>query len=93
MIGLRCGICIYTHTHIYYSPIKRDVILPLTVATWIDLENIIPSEVRQKKLNVIYQLYVNLKIIQMNLYTNEKQTHRYRKQANVTIKGGGKGIS
>ena len=43
MIGLRCGICIYTHTHIYYSPIKRDVILPLTVATWIDLENIIPS--------------------------------------------------
>ena len=83
----------HTHTHIYYSHIKRDVILPLTVATWIDLENIIPSEVRQKKLNVIYQLYVNLKIIQMNLYTSEKQTHRYRKQANGTIKGGGKGIS
>ena len=42
----------HTHTHIYYSPIKRDVILPL-IATRIGLENIILSEVRQKKLNVI----------------------------------------
>ena len=50
MIGLRCYR--HTNTHIYYSPIKRDIILPL-VATWTGLENIILSEVRQKKLNVI----------------------------------------
>ena len=50
MIGLRYYT--HTHTHTYYSPIKRDVILPL-IATWIGLENIILSEVRQKKLHVI----------------------------------------
>ena len=36
-----------THTHEYYSAVKKSEILPF-VATWMDLENIILSEVRQK---------------------------------------------
>ena len=32
----------------YYSAIKKDEIMPLTV-TWMDLEIIIPSQIRQKK--------------------------------------------
>ena len=42
---------VYTKVE-YYSAIKRIKILPLA-ATWTDLENIILSEVRQRKSNVI----------------------------------------
>ena len=49
-----------------------------------DLEIIILSEVvRQRKTNIIcYHSYVksNLKIIQMNLFIKQKQTHRFQKQ-------------
>ena len=45
-------IYIYTHTHIqtmeHYSVIKKNKIMPF-VATWMDLEIIILSEVSQKK--------------------------------------------
>ena len=56
MVGLRCGICIYTyiyvyiyiHTHTmkYYSAIRKNEILSFAT-TWMDLENIILSEVIQ----------------------------------------------
>ena len=51
-------------------------------ATWMDLEMIILSEVSQTKTNIIwYHLYVEFKkMIQMNLFTKQKQTHRHRKQ-------------
>ena len=54
----------------------------LFVAVWMDLEIIIPSEVNQTKTNIIlYHLYVeSKKMIQMNLITKQKQTHRHRKQ-------------
>ena len=46
IFGLRsCGT--HTHTHKYYSAMKKNEILPF-VATWMDLENIILNEVRQK---------------------------------------------
>ena len=36
----------HTHTHEYYSAIKKKEILPFA-ATWMDLENIMLSEVSQ----------------------------------------------
>ena len=52
-------------------------------ATWMDQE-IILSEVNQtkaKKYHVItYMWNLKKKMIQMNLFTKQKQTHRHRKQ-------------
>jgi len=50
-------------------------------ATWMDLEIIILSSVNQRKTDIIrYCLYVEsfLRMIQMNLFTKEKQTHKER---------------
>ena len=44
----------------YYSAIKTNEIMP-SVATWMDPENIILSEVRQRKTNICYHLYVKSK--------------------------------
>ena len=50
-------------------------------ATWIDLEIIIVNEVSQRQ--ICYHLYVeSKKKVQMNLFTKQKQTYRYRKQTN-----------
>ena len=65
----------------YYSAIKKNEILPFA-ATWMDLEHIIVSEVTQteKDTYICYHLYVeSKKIIQINLYAKQKQTHRHRK--------------
>ena len=45
----------YTYTIEHYSAIKKNEILPFT-ATWMDLENIILSEVRERQIlyNIIY---------------------------------------
>ena len=61
--------------------IKMNEIMPF-VATQMDLEIIILSEVNQRKTNIIwYHLYVEpkKKMIQMNLFAKQKQTHRLRK--------------
>ena len=42
----------YTYTMGYYQAIKRNEIIPF-VATWMDLEIIILSEVSQRKANII----------------------------------------
>ena len=44
----------------YYSAIKKNNIMPFAV-TWMDVEIAILSEVRQRKTNIIYHLYVELK--------------------------------
>ena len=44
----------------YYSAIKKNETMPF-VATWMDLEIIILSEVRQRKTNILYCLYVESK--------------------------------
>ena len=59
----------------YYSAIKKNEILPFT-ATWMDLVNIILSEVSQTEKEILYDItYMwNLK------NTTNKQTLRHRKQ-------------
>ena len=47
---------VYIHAMEYYSAIKRNKIMPF-VATWMDIELIILSEVRQRKTNRCYHLY------------------------------------
>ena len=42
----------YIHTMEYYSAIRKDEML-LFATIWIDLENIILSEIRQKKLKTM----------------------------------------
>ena len=66
----------------YYSAIKRMKHEILSFATLMNTEIMILSEIRQRKINIIsYHLYVNSKkIILMNPFTKQKQTHRYRKQ-------------
>ena len=67
-------VCIYTHTHThtmeYYSAIKKNEIMPF-VATWVDLEIVILSEVSQteEKYNIPYMW--NLKRINANELTSE----------------------
>ena len=50
-------------------------------ATWMDLEIIILCEVsqRQKSYDITY-MWNRKKMIQMNLFTKQKQAHRHRKQ-------------
>ena len=47
----------YIYTMEYYSAIKKNEIMPFA-ATWMQLEIIILSEVRKRKRNIIYHLYV-----------------------------------
>ena len=73
----------------YYSTIKKNEIMPFAAA-WMDLEMIILSEISQTKINhIIISLIcrIFLKIIQMNIFTKEKQTHRVREQFMVTGEG------
>ena len=52
----------YIYAMEYYSAIKKNEIMPF-VATWMDLEMIILSEVTQRKTSIIwYHVYVESKI-------------------------------
>ena len=63
---------VYKYTMEYYSAIKKDEIMPF-VATWMDLEIIILSEVSQREKDKWYHLYVEYKkMIQMNLFIRQK---------------------
>ena len=66
--------CIHIHTHTmeYYSVIKKNETMPY-VATWMNLEMIILSEVSQRQIyNIAYMWNLKKKILQMNLYTEQK---------------------
>ena len=71
---------VYIYKMEYYSAIKRNEIMPFA-ATWMDLEIIMLSEVSQTEKDKYHINYMwNLKkMIQMNLFTKQKQTHRHRK--------------
>ena len=72
----------------YYTDTKKNEIMPFT-ATWVDLEIIILSEESQRKTNIIwYHLYVeSKKMIQMNIFIKQKETHRLRKQTDGYQRG------
>ena len=90
MIGLEMWY-IYTMEY-YYSAIRKKEILPFA-ATWRDLEGIMLSEINQRQILYDITYIWNLKIIQMNLYTKQKQTHRHRKQTHgyQRVEGEGEG--
>ena len=60
---------------------EKNELMP-SIVPWMDLEIIILSEVSQRKTSIIqYHLYVeSKKMIQMNLFIKQKQTHRFQKQ-------------
>ena len=58
----------------YYSAIKKSEIMPF-VATWMDLESAIVSEVTQRRRNtILYPLHVDSK--KKLQLTKQKETHR-----------------
>ena len=65
---------LYTYIMEYYSTIKKNEIL-LFAVTWMDLENIILSEVTQTEKDKYYRILLICgiyKIILMALYTKQK---------------------
>ena len=71
---------VYVRNGILLSDKNNEIML--FAATWMGIEIIILSEVSQTKINIIYHLNVETKkMIQMNLFTKQKQTHRHRKQS------------
>ena len=56
-----CGIYIYIYIVEYHSSVKKNEIM-LFAATWIDLESIMLSEIKQAKNTILYYLYVEYKI-------------------------------
>ena len=86
---------LYIYTMEYCSAIKKNKIMPFT-ATWMDLEIIILSEVRQRERQISCDIsYMwNLKKkkkIQMSLFTKQKQTHRHRTKTYGYQRGKGRG--
>ena len=70
--------------------IKETEILPCA-ATWMALDIIKQSEVGQRKTNIIrcHLCMEPKKIIQMHLYTNQKQIHRHGKPTYSYLRGKG----
>ena len=73
---------VYKYKGILLSHKKNDV-MP-HVATWVDLDIMILSEVTQaekdKYHTILLICLIQKKMMQMNLYTKQKYTHRHRKQ-------------
>ena len=66
----------------YYSAIKKNEIMPFA-ATWMQLEILTLSEVSQKEKDKYHMKLLICGIsnmVQMNLPTKQKQTHRHREK-------------
>ena len=64
-----------THTEEYYSVIKKDEILP-SATTWVNLEDLMLSEMNQADKNTYYvlSLIYGIKKIELVNRTEKKQT-------------------
>ena len=49
------------------------------IVIWVNLENIMFSEISQRKTNTIITYMWNLKIVQVNVHIKQTQNQRYRK--------------
>ena len=80
----------YIYTTEYYSATKKNEIMSFA-ATKIQLEIIIPSEISQKqkdKYHMITPICGIQNTAQMNLSTQQRQTHRHREQTHGYKRGG-----
>ena len=82
---------VHIHNGILHSHKKET----MPFVTWVGLEVITVSEVRQRETNIIpYRLRLEFKgMINMNLFTEQKQTHRHRKQSYGYQRGSGGGTN
>ena len=72
----------YIYTMDYYSVIKKNEIMS-PEATWMDLEIVILSEISQTekgKYHTILLIQGIFLMLQINLFTKQKQTHKFREQ-------------
>ena len=71
----------YIYTVEYYLAIKKNETMPFA-AIWMDLDVIILSEVSQTEKDKYHMISlicgILKKMIQMDLFTEQKQTHRLR---------------
>ena len=68
-----------------YSAIKK-IEISLDATTWMDLEGITPSEINQRKAYHVISLTYEFQ------KTKQKQTYRYREQADGYQRGHGWGV-
>ena len=73
----------YINSMEYYPAIKKNAVMPFA-ATWMDLKIIILSELSQTEKDNYHMIFLyakskkKKKMIQMNLFTKQRQTHRLR---------------
>ena len=85
----------YIYTMEYYSAVKKNEIMSFA-ATWMDLEIIPLSEISQTekdKYCMISFICGISKMIQMNLCTKQKQSHRQKTNLWLPKAKGGRGIN
>ena len=73
----------------YYSAIKKDDIMPFA-ATWMELENLILSEMSQKDRQIPYDITYNWNLISStNEHLHRKENHGLGKQTCGCLMGEG----
>ena len=80
----------------YYSAIKQNEIMAFAI-TWTDLGSVTLSEISQTEKRKCHMACLicrlQKQLIQMNLYTNQKQTHRLREEiSGCRVEGWGEEI-